>query len=120
MVHRDLIRVLCIALTAASACGEPTRATQSAAGGRVTMVWANAPGTWYPGEVRIQSTQLGEFRAYVSYDSPILVRASSRVSPGDFESFAPGDSVLVWYDPGAPVLTSLPPVIGVSRFEIRR
>jgi hypothetical protein len=120
MIHRLVARTLCIALVALGACGEPTRANNSEAGGRVTAVIANPPGTWYPGEIRIQSAQLGEFRAYVFYESTISVRSPSGARRGDFASFVAGDSVLVSYDPTAPVLTSLPPVIGISRFEIRR
>ena len=71
---------------------------------------------WYPGEIGVERTAVGRVRVYIETTTPIWVGFPG--NRGTFSSFAVGDSVIMWYDPGGAVLTSDPPVWPVTSIEI--
>jgi len=74
------------------------------------------PGTWYPGEIRVDSTEVGPIRLYIRYNTPIRTRSSNMA--GDINSFALGDKVIMHYNENGGILKSDPPVWPVTDIVI--
>jgi hypothetical protein len=103
----------------ASACADPS-ANEAVLTGSVSRVYAT-PGVWYPGEITVAGTAVGDVRAYVRNGMPITIRrARGPVESGDFGSLIVGDSVVLWYRLDGAILRSLPPVYPVLRIDIHR
>lgn len=72
----------------------------------------------HPGEIGVDSTEVGPIRVYIYYGMPIHIRSSN--AAGDLSSFAVGDRVIMHVDENGGVLKSDPPVWSVTDIEIEK
>jgi hypothetical protein len=84
--------------------------------GSVSYIYATSPAAGYPGEIGVDSTEVGPIRVYIYYGMPIHIRSSN--TAGDLSSFAVGDRVIMHYDKNSAILKSGTPVWPVTDIEI--
>jgi len=84
--------------------------------GKVSNIYVNPPDVWYPGEIRVDGTQVGTIRVFIFYDMPIHIRSSGKT--GNISSFAVGDRLIMQTCDSCAILKSAPPVWPVTEIEI--